>query len=226
VSRDIASSLLNNDSSWFSNLASTVTNGFKNFVQSGINVAKNFVKGLYNPKLPEIKKTLEPVVSSNVFDQRNMVSLAQVDPNSKPLRLNAEAAKETDAIKYRCVENTARILDKSGTTNLPANTMANHTMETVKVLAEKGWKPVMDADPWTAPPGSFVASFDSSRVSVNSPYGSDAAIVSMSATGDKYLGGKPGTEGAYKVDKNNPHASVYGNRGKSFVMVPPGSFTV
>jgi hypothetical protein len=232
MSKDISSSLINNDSKWYNKPTSTgsLPTAQRSPVQSHGQPASSgsAIPGPASTdrkgKIEAVKQLSAGVVKADVFDEQNMVSLRQINPNSDPLKKNDAVGQQTYAVPGRCVENTARITDQTGTVTLKSARTPNHTMCAMNDCYEQGWRILKDADPGNAPTGSIVFSM-SERTSQNSPYGSDTGVLTAGSNGKRFVGGKEGSSGAYEVAKDNPDATVYGSSGKTVVMVPPGAVT-
>ena len=152
----------------------------------------------------------------------NQIShLLKVDQNNEKLKKNLEAGSDFNAVAGMCVRNTQQILAKSGTGKIESPRMSNHTLSALEDLKKGGWTEIKEADPNKAPLGAVVASF-APDASTDKAKRSDLGVLTADSANNRFIGGKPGSKGAYAVKKDKPEESVYAG-AKTRIFVPPGA---
>jgi hypothetical protein len=148
-----------------------------------------------------------------------VTTLSKVNADHDKLKKNREAGANYTAEAGMCVRNTQKILEKSGTGKIIAPRQANHTLSALEDLKNGGWTELKETDPGKAPLGAVVASF-APDASTSKAKRSDLGVITADDKNNRFIGGKPGSKGAYAVKKDKPHESVYAG-AKTRIFVPP-----
>jgi hypothetical protein len=176
-----------------------------------------------NPCMCAANAAQGQIMASATFTQQ--ASLAQVNTQATSLQNNARVAQQRAATAGLCVQNTQHILKAAGTGTIEAPRTANHTVSAMQDLQKQGWVELAQTNAAQAPDGSVIVNIAPHAAPTESK-GSDMGVKVTAADGTSYIGGAPGSAGAYKINPNAPQTSVYASANtQTRVFVPPSAVT-